>query len=1021
MKKHYLFLAAMLLGFGPARAQKSMAVSVPTQQIGQQEQNYLFAPLDKSQIPTGFLADYAIPLVPLDIFNGTLTDSSRTTPDGFRYLYGTVYTANITGNNPLPTLQTLNARIDADVAAAGNAIPLMVQRISYSAVRPDAFSANLLSYQNGQVYDVPGRAQSPYAVKTVFAAAPATTYSASGTVSFVFPQDLFIQNGGNAPSSLSIDFGDGRGYVTTGFGQPISANYGTAGTKRIKVRATFSLSFFPVDAKEQPGKSKKDQIAIPIKNTVSYESHFDIEVAQPACTNCRYGTATPNIDFPARAGVHAGATVSIRYGGTHTQLTKPLIVVEGYDKHFIAPAIQKDNYSITQFMQEISNPGNYNLYNDLDNLGQYDIVFIDFKNGTDDLLRNAQVFEEVVNYVNANKVGGIASGQANAVIGISMGGLISRYKLAEMTKAGRNSHTRLLILQDSPQRGANVPLGIQALSRQAVFNVGPFSTADMSDALKQANLLLDEPATRQLLVHRATDGSGGFEANTFLNGTYRNMITFGATQPAYRTVAVSQGSQCGVSLFAPYAELARLNGRLFISPLPWISRVSYETELVVNALPAGGQSRRVSYISLKQKIRLLFGLFTSTQTLFQRQYNCPSGLLAWDGVPGGTEPVSGVPGGFRQRYGGSWMPFIDASVHAEAVESFSFLPTASGIDASIIDQNSLQSAYIYGVSTTPTVNKFIAQESFSTFGRTYYNQPHTVFTDRNGQWIFNELEGRSNTVLNCTSQCNPYPATNISGSNVICSGAASLYTITPPFGAVTGWTVSPAGIVTASSTPGSNEVTLTPVSANSVGTVTLTAQMGNGCFVSNSQPLQIAIGYGRLQLTASATEACPGFPVYFSVSSIGTDGDYHWEINGVPSPQYDGMADIEVAAGNSGTSVAVSASTCNTQTWAGTYVNTPNLPPYVFCPVYRGTKKDEVVVSTYPNPVQDRLTVQRPVVTSAPLTVRLYDSYSREQLSKQLTGAALQLDTRRLAPGIYFLHVLDGKKVLSREQIQVTH
>jgi hypothetical protein len=449
-------------------------------------------------------------------------------------------------------------------------------------------------------------------------------------------------------------------------------------------------------------------------------------VAQPGCTTCRYGTPGPSIDFPAVAGVHAGATVSIRYGGNHTQLTKPLIVVEGYDKHFIAPAIQKENYSITQFLQEISNPGNYNLYSDLDNLGQYDIVFIDFKYGTDDLLRNAKVFEEVVNYVNINKVGGIASGQPNAVMGISMGGLIARYKLAEMTKAGRNPHTRLLVLQDSPQRGANVPLGIQALSRQAVFNVGPFSTADMNESLRQANLLLDEPATRQLLVHRATDGTGGFEANTFLNGVYRSMITFNGTQPAYRTVAVSEGSQCGVGLFAPYSELLRVNGRLFISPLPWISRVSYETEVIVNALPAGGQSNRVSFIVLKQRIRLLFGLVNLTNDIFRRSYHCPSGLLAWDGVPGGTEPVSGVPGGFTARYGGSWTPFVDASVNASAVESFSFLPTASGLDASVIDQNSLQSAYIYGANGTPQVDKFIAQESFTTFNRLYYNQPHTV-------------------------------------------------------------------------------------------------------------------------------------------------------------------------------------------------------------------------------------------------------------------------------------------------------
>ena len=62
----------------------------------------VFAHVDKSQVPTGFLAEYAQPLVPLDVFNGTLTDSSRTTPDGFRFIYGTIYSARVYGATRCP-------------------------------------------------------------------------------------------------------------------------------------------------------------------------------------------------------------------------------------------------------------------------------------------------------------------------------------------------------------------------------------------------------------------------------------------------------------------------------------------------------------------------------------------------------------------------------------------------------------------------------------------------------------------------------------------------------------------------------------------------------------------------------------------------------------------------------------------------------------------------------------------------------------------------------------------------------
>lgn len=45
----------------------------PTQKLLQ----YIFQPLDKNQIPTGFLEEYGYPMLPAATFNGTLTDSKR--------------------------------------------------------------------------------------------------------------------------------------------------------------------------------------------------------------------------------------------------------------------------------------------------------------------------------------------------------------------------------------------------------------------------------------------------------------------------------------------------------------------------------------------------------------------------------------------------------------------------------------------------------------------------------------------------------------------------------------------------------------------------------------------------------------------------------------------------------------------------------------------------------------------------------------------------------------------------------
>ncbi|HEX8428399.1 hypothetical protein [Hymenobacter sp.] len=721
MKHAYLFTFLLALLLGRPVALRAQALTDDTRQ----QLDYLFAPLDKTQVPTGFLIEYGLPLAPLDPFNGTLTDSSLTNPAGFRFLYASAYSARASGSNPLPTLQTLNARVEAATATAGTAIPLLVQRIDYATVRPDAFDLNLLSYQNGQIYDVPERTKSPYLLRTLFAAAPARATAPTGDVSFMFQPDLHIQSGGGTVQALRIDFGDGRGYVAAAWNQPVTASYATAGTKRIKVRVTYASQQYTISNSTSPIQQAAPQ-ALP-----SYESHFDIEVAQPAvaCTTCRYAVPGSVIDIDPVPGVHSGAKVSIRYGGSHTQLIRPFIVVEGYDKHFIAPAISPENYDVSKFLEEIEIANGFNFRDALDNTGEYDLVFIDFTNGTDDLLRNAVIFEDVLDRVETLKVVNPATNQRedNVVMGMSMGGLISRYKLAEITKAGRPTHTRLLLLQDSPQRGANVPLGLQATIRQANFPLGSSTTADMIPALKQALLLLDEPATRQMLVHRATDATGGFEANSFLDGAYRGMVTFSATgaQPTYRVVAASQGSQCNQILFGSYTELFHADGRLFLSPFPLISRYSYETQVIVNALPSGGQSRRVSYMQLKRRLRLLGFIYRSTTTSVS--YACPSGLLAWDGVSpaGGTEPVSGTPGGLNKPFGGSFLIFLDATLNVAAVERFSFVPTASGLDAEIINQASLFGSYSNGVAPVSRlqVAAFVAQESYQANGTTYFNQP----------------------------------------------------------------------------------------------------------------------------------------------------------------------------------------------------------------------------------------------------------------------------------------------------------
>ncbi len=129
---------------------------------------YIFQPLDKNQIPTGYLEEYGCPMLPAETFNGTLTDSNRIDMNLWRTLYLQLQTGwTRTTANPLHTITTVNNTIKQNVSSTlPIPIPLLIGQ--YNTVKSSAFSSNLLSYNSStkQLSDVTGITQNPYNSKT---------------------------------------------------------------------------------------------------------------------------------------------------------------------------------------------------------------------------------------------------------------------------------------------------------------------------------------------------------------------------------------------------------------------------------------------------------------------------------------------------------------------------------------------------------------------------------------------------------------------------------------------------------------------------------------------------------------------------------------------------------------------------------------------------------------------------------------------------------------------------------------
>ena len=221
----------------------------------------------------------------------------------------------------------------------------------------------------------------------------------------------------------------------------------------------------------------------------------------------------------------------IFYDNIDGELDKPIFFIDGFDPG--------DSRTIS-IMYSALNYGNpvQNLADILRDEG-YDLIVLNFPTyisvsdgttvidgGADFIQRNAFILIELINTINAIKVGS----EQNVVIGPSMGGLISRYALRYMEQNSMDHETRLYLSFDSPHLGANVPIGIQYLFNYMV-NGDPMIT----EAEPLVSGLLNSAAAKQMLIdHYLAHLQGGSD---FLQDT-NITLPFGA--PNFRDAFQSE-------------------------------------------------------------------------------------------------------------------------------------------------------------------------------------------------------------------------------------------------------------------------------------------------------------------------------------------------------------------------------------------------------------------------------------------------------------------------------------------------
>ncbi len=905
-----LFLTVIFLFFSVfALAQKEINTEFAT------KMNLAFQPLEKNRVPFGLLKDQAFEFTELDAYNGVVTDSNYVTPVCIKQIYNTLLSARIHANaSQFIQPDVYEQRWQANRTAG--VITLSGLLFNYAQFKTDAVTSGKLQVINNQFRDkyIGTTWQNPYDNKLTFAIAPSVKMYKGYTFSIKIPSNLWLTNITQTVQSIQIDANDGLGYRTTTFGQNLPVAYTTSGLKHWYYKVTLSNGQILYS-------HSKIIIEKGLVTTPHVSGGSNLRTVQGIATSTT-ATGLGRKDITATLaynGSFGSAKVVIDYASADQKIRRPLIVAEGFDQGALTNP--EDEYGITDysdFNSIILNSTSFNLQTLLidqkDNNGNiikykdYDIIWVDWNNGTDYIQKNAYVLEEVIKWVNEEKLAN-GSTQSNVVLGASMGGLIARFALKDMEDRSTPTQTSLYISHDAPHQGANFPIGYQYLSRHALHQYvkspvllagGEVILPLFTDGVTPLDFLLlqNTPAAQQMLIN--TVGFNYGITNT-THTTWKNELRLKG-YPSMRKIAISNANHCAVTQNAEagapllsitgnystgwftdivlttfpavnagiFKSLAVLTGEpaFLVGILPGGNKITLDFK--INSLPSSGINQiyrgKITYT------KKLLWLVNINVTITDKSFNSPSGTLPFDYYPGGAIETS-IRNTATASGGSFWQQaFVKYKMNVTTEPSFCFIPAASALDIGLgnvpLDNDDYLKKYN---KTTPLVAPKISpfdnfttsfQNSFTLNTDDFFqstNEHHIYLHLRNANWLAREIDNvpNNNEIFNCTYIC----ANNqISGLDTLCTSA----TYSAAGGATTyNWTITQGSNLVSLTGNGTPNVTLTAL-PNASGQVTLSLTLGGTCgdVMINKT---IWVGKPIVMLPTDCWDANPTTPNCFSI------------------------------------------------------------------------------------------------------------------------------------------------------------
>jgi len=1028
--------------------------------------NAKFAGLDKTKVPNKLLINQAMEFAELSDYKGVFTSTNFTTKGKYTGIYNTLLMSRV-ATNVTGLVSPTTFRNNWDNLRQPNTIVLSGLFYKYSKFRTDAYP-NYLVNNNGVITDkyTNGVWQNPYIDQDVFAiAAPILVYK-SLSLQVTLPASLWYTNQSSAVQSIAIDFGDGAGYQSMTLGQVRTITYTQSQTYEWKYKLTlqnnqvlYSHSKLKVDVPVE---------APPVQDTlVIMNSKVMAAPVNPPPSYCPNIVVMPFSGTRQYLGVANSATLQIKYAQRDCKIRKPLIVVEGFDSGLLGIENAFGESDYISFINNVSKSFSSSLRSQIDN---FDIIYINFNQGRDDLKRNAYLVEDIIKWVNDKKAS-VNSTTPNVVIGQSMGGVIARYALRDMEILNQAHQTRLFVSHDAPQQGANIPLGIQYFARHLANQFIGTPVGDYSIPVEGASIsmndiqgLLDAQGTKQLLAN-TIDSS--FNLNNAIFNAFQTELRNLGYPTQTRNVALSNGNHCAnPQEFNPSATLFNLSGNanttaltttlmtliqpitgasfaalsfemnepgLLLGMLPGSS--SFAMNFYAKALPTAGTNNEIYYgkISYTKKIFSLFGWDPQiTVDLTQRSYNNPVNL-SYDYYPGGKYRL---PLNFNAPET-DFADWIALGINVYMIPSFNFIPVTSALD---IGRGSVQltnADYLkkYNSATPPTAPKDSPFVNFTTSftNGASINEEHISFNKRNGNWLATELDTNvnNNDLFDCTYIC---PGAQIIGASTLC--VSSTYSA-PSLAMTYNWTITRGSGIATISGNGTQTVTLTQT-GNLSGEVTLSLTIGdpNKCGTSTlTKNIWVGVPVFGLVRGTAQSETCD-IKYHYVPFTIklpeDTSLDFLYLNPGVTVEQtgnaYENIYTFRFLKNFNGylNVIARATNSCGSyfyETEGGFLIRPCGYSGLVAPSNTSGLDKTESFYRLYPNPSTSVINVELKDANVQPalntkISATLYNMMNEPKGNVQITNNIASLNVSGLPQGVYILKInIDG--VIENHQVIV--